>query len=114
MALRDIGRDYLTHIHNGFLEALLGVGIIGFLPFIYVVLRTLGWCVRHLRQRIDVPIAILFVPLLGQNMLGLGFGAWFNINLMLFALLVGLADAMGVKPPRPASGRLVRQRSYAR
>lgn len=105
VALRNIGADYLTHIHNGFLEALLGVGIIGFIPFIYAVVRTLGWSVRHLVRRVDVQYAILLIPLLMQNVFGLGFGAWFNPNLMLFALLVGLADAMGVRPREAAPPR---------
>ncbi len=113
VALRAIGKDYLTHIHNGFLEALLGVGIIGFIPFIYTVFRTLGWSVRHLVRRIDVPYAILVIPLVMQNVFGLGFGAWFNPNLLLFALLVGLADAMGVRPA-PAPGKRLRPVSHAR
>ncbi len=49
-------------------------------------------------SKIEVQYAILAIPLIMQNLFGLGFGAWFNTNLMLFALLVGLADAMGVKP----------------
>lgn len=114
VALRAIGKDYLVHIHNGFLEALLGVGIIGFLPFIYAVLRTLGWSIRHLKARIDVPYAILLIPLLMQNLFGLGFGAWFNPNLLLFVLLVGLADAMGVRPELDGKGRSRRRVNYAR
>jgi len=114
VALRAIGRDYLTHIHNGFLEALIGVGIVGFVPFIYAVFRTLGWSIRHLARRVEVPFAILAIPLTMQNVFGLGFGAWFNTNLMLFALLVGLADAMGVKPGKKPTTRLGRRRAYAR
>jgi O-antigen ligase len=114
VALRAIGKDYLTHIHNGFLEALIGVGLVGFIPFIYAVQRTLKWSVRHLIRRIEVPFAILVLPLTMQNLFGLGFGAWFNTNLMLFALLVGLADAMGVKPPGKRSGVARPLPSYAR
>ncbi len=112
VALRAIGKDYLTHIHNGFIEALIGVGLLGFIPFIYVVLRTMGWSIRHLYRKIDVQYAILAIPLVLQNLFGLGFGAWFNTNLMMFALLVGLADSMGVKPP--ARRRRSIRRSYAR
>lgn len=114
VALRSIGKDYLVHIHNGFLEALLGVGILGFLPFFYAVVRTLGWSIRHLVRRVDVPFAILLIPLLMQNVFGLGFGAWFNPNLLLFALLVGLADAMGVKPAPESRSRLASRLSHAR
>jgi len=113
VALRAIGRDYLSHIHNGFLESLIGVGLLGFVPFIYAVGRTMKWSFGNLRRRVEVPYAILFVPLLMQNFFGLGFGAWFNTNLMLFLLLVGLADAMGV--PRARVGpRQFRRASYAR
>lgn len=111
VALRAIGKDYLTHIHNGFIEALIGVGLLGFIPFIYVVARTLSWSIRHLVRRTEVQFAILAIPLILQNMFGLGFGAWFNTNLMMFALLVGLADAMGVKPQKQRRHRL---RAYAR
>jgi len=114
VALRAIGKDYLTHIHNGFLEALIGVGLIGFIPFMYAVLRTVKWSVRHLIRRIEVPFAILVLPLTLQNLFGLGFGAWFNTNLMLFALLVGLADAMGVNPPGKRARVSRRSAAYAR
>ncbi len=114
VALRAIGKDYLVHIHNGFLEALLGVGILGFVPFIYAVFRTLGWSIRHLRRRIEVPYAILLIPLLMQNLFGLGFGAWFNPNLLLFVLLVGLADTMGVKPELDGTKRPRRHVNYVR
>lgn len=114
VALKAIGKDYLTHIHNGFLEAALGVGLLGFIPFIYVVVRTLGWSIRHLVQRAEVPFAILAIPLILQNFFGLGFGAWFNTNLMMFALLVGLADAMGVRPEKRRRRGIGPRRSYAR
>jgi hypothetical protein len=78
------------------------------------VIRTLGWSVRLLVRRIDVPYAILLIPLLMQNLFGLGFGAWFNPNLLLFVLLVGLADAMGVKPESDGGGPRRRRVNYAR
>lgn len=116
VALRSIDLDFVTHLHNGFVEALVGVGLLGFVPLIFVVLRTLVWSVRHLRRRIDVPFTVLILPLVLQNFVGLGFGAWFNTNLMLFALIVALADAMGVRPTAPdgvRSSRLARARRYS-
>ena len=98
VALRSIDLDFVTHLHNGFVESLVGVGLLGFIPFMFVVLRTLTWSIRHLRRKIDVPYTILILPLTLQNFVGLGFGAWFNTNLMLFAVIVGLADAMGLRP----------------
>jgi O-antigen ligase len=117
VALRSIDLDFVTHLHNGFIEALVGVGLLGFIPLIFVVLRTLVWSARHLRRRLDVPFAILILPLVLQNFVGLGFGAWFNTNLMLFALIVALADAMGVRPTAPDQplypSRLGRARRYS-
>ncbi len=117
VALRSIDLDFVIHLHNGFVEALVGVGLLGFIPLMFVVLRTLSWSFRHLKRRVDVPFAILVLPLVMQNFVGLGFGAWFNTNLMIFALIVALADAMGVRPPRPArrplGTRLARARRYS-
>lgn len=114
VALRAIGKDYLSHIHNGFLEALIGVGILGFVPFIYAVGRVVRWSFGQLVRRVEVPMAILVIPLTLQNLFGLGFGAWFNTNLMLFVLVVGLADAMQADGARTAYRRLGRSRAYAR
>lgn len=104
VALRSIDLDFVTHLHNGFIEALVGVGLVGFIPFMFAVLRTLTWSFRHLRRKIDVPFTILIIPLTLQNFVGLGFGAWFNTNLMMFALIVALADSMGLRPRSPGRG----------
>jgi O-antigen ligase len=99
VALKSIGADQFTHLHNGFLEALTGVGLLGFIPFMYAVFRLVLWAGRSLLRRVDAPYAILPIPLILQNLVGLGFGAWLNVNLMLFVLLVALADAQGMRSP---------------
>ncbi len=104
VALKSIGADQFTHLHNGFLEALVGVGLLGFIPFIYAVFRLVRWAARSLLRRVDAAYAILPIPLILQNLVGLGFGAWLNVNLMLFVLLVALVDAVGIRPP-PRQGR---------
>ncbi len=106
VALKSIGADQFTHLHNGFLEALTGVGLLGFIPFMYVVFRLVVWSARYLLRRVDCAYAILPIALILQNFVGLGFGAWLNFNLMCFVLLVALADAQGIRPPprqRPRS-----------
>ncbi len=103
VALRSVDLDFVTHLHNGFIEALVGVGLLGFIPFMFAVLRTLTWSFRHLRHKIDVPFTILIIPLTLQNFVGLGFGAWFNTNLMMFALIVALADSMGLRPKKQSA-----------
>jgi len=100
VALKSIDADEFTHLHNGFLEALVGVGLLGFVPFMFAVLRVVVWSARSLLRRVDTAFAILPIPLILQNLVGLGFGAWLNVNLMLFALLVALVDAQGLRPRR--------------
>lgn len=91
--LADIGADQYTHLHNGYLEALVGVGLIGFVPLMVAALLALRWSIRCLRRRTHVELAVLVPALLAQNAIGQGFGGWLNGNLIFFALLVGLADA---------------------
>jgi O-antigen ligase len=110
VALRPIGREQFTHLHNGYLEALVGVGILGFLPLMIAAMRMVIWSVRSLAVKKDVPYAMLAFPLILQNAIGMGFGGWFNVNLMLFLLVVALSDATWQanrrsRPPLPARRR---------
>jgi O-antigen ligase len=102
-ALESIGADRFTHLHNGYLEALVGVGILGFIPLMAALVWAGRWAIRALRAKKDVEYAAILVALVLQNTIGLGFGSWLNPNLILFALLVGLADVSGFRrtaPPR--------------
>lgn len=111
VALASIGKDELTHAHNGFLETLLGVGLLGFIPFIAAVIRMLIWSTWRLLRRIEPAYAILPVALTMQNMVGLGFGSWLNNHLLMFGFVVALSDVQGL---RPAGGRRARRRSLQR
>lgn len=93
VALRPIGKEQFTHLHNGYLEALVGVGVLGFVPLMFAAIRMVVWSVRSLAARVDIPYAMLVFPLILQNAIGMGFGGWFNINFMLFLLIVALGDA---------------------
>lgn len=104
--LAHIGADQYTHLHNGYLEALVGVGLIGFVPLMIAVVRVGLWCVRSLRRRRHVALAVMVPALLAQNAIGQGFGGWLNTNLVLFALLVALADTDGAgAAPRPPGAK---------
>lgn len=109
VALENIGASEMSHVHNGYLESVLGVGLLGWIPFMFAVVRVSIWAARSLHRRIDVPFAILIVPLLIQNFLGQGFGAWLNTRFILFVLLVALSDEIGIgKRPRiPSRATLV-------
>jgi len=96
-ALQQISQDSASSIHNGYLEALLGVGIIGLTLLLIPVVRVAIWSFRNLVARIDTPYAILIVPLLLHTFVSLGFGGWVNADLVLLACLAGVADADGLR-----------------
>ncbi len=74
--------------------------------------RMVVWSVRSLAAKMDVPYAMLAFPLILQNSIGMGFGGWFNVNYMLFVLVVALSDVTWQtnrrsRPPLPARSRRV-------
>ena len=111
MALRPIGKEQFTHLHNGYLEALVGVGILGFVPLMVAAVRMVVWSVRSLAAKVDVPYAMLAFPLILQNGIGMGFGGWFNINYMMFLLVVALSDVTWQSNRRERERRVVRRRT---
>jgi O-antigen ligase len=113
-ALREGGFDQFTHLHNGFLEALVGVGLLGFIPFVVATARVVWWSLARVFRKIDVPYAIIALPLLIQNTVGLGFGGWLNVNVVLFGLLVVLSDVQGLRPaPDRTDQPIAAQTRYA-
>ncbi|NIA25557.1 MAG: hypothetical protein GWP04_08290 [Gammaproteobacteria bacterium] len=91
-ALQRIGEDMASSVHNGYLEVLLGVGIIGAVFLLIPVVRVAIWSFRNLAAKHDTPIAILIVPLLLHTFVSLGFGGWVNADLILLACLIGISD----------------------
>lgn len=97
VALERIGADTISSLHNGYLEALLGVGLLGTLVLLAVAVRVTVWSVQSMRRRSLVPVAILIVPLLLRTFVSLGFGGWVNTELVLFACLAALTDRQSQK-----------------
>ncbi|NOY55786.1 MAG: hypothetical protein GXP34_07335 [Actinobacteria bacterium] len=92
VALRSIGEGSRSNLHSGYLEALLGVGLIGTILLLFAVVWAAWWSVRQLRRRIRTHYAILIVPLILHTFVDLGFGAWLKADFLLLASLVALAD----------------------
>jgi len=92
VALQSIGSDVVSSVHSGFLEVLVGVGILGAIPFLYALGRVVVWAVKKLAARSDTAIAVLIVPLIIRTAVSPGFGGWLNVEFVLFALLAALAD----------------------
>jgi O-antigen ligase len=92
VALSAIGEGTRSNLHNGYLEALTGVGIMGFVPLLVSVVIALGWTIRRLIHRIDTALAILMIPLFLHTFVDLGFGAWLKPDFLILAGIVALSD----------------------
>ena len=104
-ALQQIGQDSASSIHNGYLEALLGVGLIGLICLMIPVVRVALWSFFKLAARSEPTLAILIVPLLLHTFVSLGFGGWVNSDLVLIGCLVGISDVDPWRRPMRGSPR---------
>lgn len=89
VALASIGRT-TSSVHSGYIETLVGVGIIGIVGLIYALAEVLVWSFRNLRT--ETALATLIFPLALRTAVSQGFGGWLNIEFVLFALLVAIVD----------------------
>lgn len=96
VALRSIGRGQTSNVHSGYVEALIGVGIIGVIPLLIGYLTAASWCVRSLRMRSETAIAVLIVPLTLATAVAQGFGGWLNHQFVLLCLLAAIADRSSI------------------
>lgn len=90
VALARIGADDVSSVHSGYLEALAGLGLAGFLPLIFVMARVARFAIRVIR--VELEYAILVVPITLHTLISLGVGGWWSVDLAILALLAGLAD----------------------
>lgn len=91
------GVSYTSGLHNGFLEVLTGVGIIGFLIWIVPFGSWLLSAIRSLVGGINREINILVVPLLLSTVVSQGAGGWMSVEYGLFLIMLFL----GSKSMRP-------------
>lgn len=92
VALANVGRGQGSNVHSGYVETLVGVGILGALPLLIAVVLVAAWSISALRDGRDVPFAILIVPVAIHTSVAQGFGGWLNAEFVLLACLVGIAD----------------------
>lgn len=90
-ALASIGRRG-SNVHSGYLEALIGVGLLGVVPFAFAILWGVAWAAKSLLRRVDVRYAILLVPIILRTAVDLGFGAWLKPDFIILACVIGMAD----------------------
>ena len=92
VALEVVNEGQITSLHSGYMEALVGVGLLGLVPLAYAVFRATVWALKALRDRVDVPIAILIVPLLLHASVSLGFAAWLTADFIVLVAMIALSD----------------------
>ncbi|MGH8875014.1 MAG: O-antigen ligase family protein, partial [Acidimicrobiia bacterium] len=65
VALSAIDQGNVSSLHSGYMEALVGVGLVGCLPLAYAIWRAGKWSYRQLRRRdLNTRFAVVIVPLL--------------------------------------------------
>ncbi len=101
VALAGIGEDSVSSLHSGYMEALVGLGVLGAIPLVYVIFRTTVWCFRRLRVRAEAQYAILIVPLLLHTLVSLGLAGWLTADFVIFACLAAMADTHPRSRGRP-------------
>jgi hypothetical protein len=77
-------------VHSGYIETLVGVGIVGAVGLLYALAEVLVWSFRNLRT--ETALAVVIFPLALRTAVSQGFGGWLNVEFVLFTLLVAIAD----------------------
>lgn len=90
VALERVGAGDVSSLHSGYLEALMGVGMMGMVLLLSVILLIVRYSAANFR--LETEYAMLIVPLMMRSFISLGFGGWWLVDLALFALLAALAD----------------------
>ncbi|HEY7582028.1 MAG TPA: O-antigen ligase family protein [Acidimicrobiia bacterium] len=92
VAFETINVTTRSMLHSGYMELLSGLGILGVLPFVYVIYRACLWSYRKLRSRQETELAILIVPLLIHTAVANGVAAWLTADFFMFAIIAALSD----------------------
>lgn len=95
VALASIGSGRVSSVHSGFIEALVGVGLLGMIALLYSLVAIVKWSLEHLTK--ETALATLIVGLILRTVISQGFGGWLNIEFVLFALLAAIADSQRVE-----------------
>jgi O-antigen ligase len=92
VALANLGNGRTSNVHSGYVEALVGVGLMGVIPLVIAVLLVSAWSFGALKDGRDVPFAILIVAMVIHTAVARGFGAWLSAEVVLLVCLVGITD----------------------
>jgi O-antigen ligase len=84
----------ISSLHNGFLEVLIGTGIIGLTHLLLILVGIIFLLVKRLiflkksKDMFFVQMVIIFIYLIIRTITSMGFGGWHSIDFLLFLLLI--------------------------
>jgi O-antigen ligase len=81
--------DLISSVHNGFLELLLGVGFLGFLPWAGSVIWTLHLAAAAYFRGDSLPLVIGMIVAFTATCLSIGLGGWLDIVPQYFLAVSG-------------------------
>jgi O-antigen ligase len=83
----------LSSLHNGFLEALTGLGVIGFIVGLSVlIIATVSTCRRWRREPGTLGIYIPLIHIWVTSFMSIGVLGWMNYEVMLYLILLAVLD----------------------
>ena len=101
VALQRIGRGEVSSVHSGYIESLVSVGLLGFIPLM-IVFGMIAWFSLTALRR-ELQYAMLITPLAIHAFISLGFGGWWSLDVLLLALLAAWVDVSRLKDEKPYS-----------
>lgn len=85
VALERAGYATFSSLHNGFLEALIGIGLVGFGVLLLLVSMAARYAWRN--RRTDLPLLAILAAITLHTAISLGYGAWLGSDFLLLGLM---------------------------
>lgn len=94
LAHNAFGGSTLSTVHNGFLEVLIGIGLLGFVPWFLAIGSGILCCMKKYKGKgqIDSVYYGIWPVFLGATIMSVGLGGVSNEIFLLFAIVVALID----------------------
>jgi len=103
--------DSISSVHNGFLEVLLGVGIIGFLFWFGSFAGGMMMAVRALVRKKHLDVAIGFIYLFMTTIMNSGAGGWWAKPLAFFLVAIAYLTAQKMRERAQKNYGVIKQKS---
>jgi O-antigen ligase len=98
----------ISSLHNGLLELLTGVGLLGLVPWIVSFMWTIVNAFRSGLAAKNIELCAIMAPVIGTTTMSIGAGGWLDLPLAYFlccAAILGHGAAAGKRRARSAIAR---------